>query len=160
MCGCLPSTPHWRPRRQPRHVPWPVIEPATLWFTGQHSIHWATPARDKIGSLMMKPLVLGLSPPSLLSMPLLHPAYIQLDCNFLGNQAGVLFIFTISHSFHHPYPSSLPIISHRREFSECMISKDSVPVISGKSLSTSLLIPIEHIFLNSEPAIPHWKYYF
>ena len=30
---------------QPRHVPWLRIEPATLWFTGQCSIHWATPSR-------------------------------------------------------------------------------------------------------------------
>ena len=28
-----------------RHVPWLGIEPATLWITGWHSIHWATPAR-------------------------------------------------------------------------------------------------------------------
>ena len=33
------------PGPQPRHVPWLGIEPATLWFTGQHSVHWATPAR-------------------------------------------------------------------------------------------------------------------
>ena len=26
-------------------VPWQGIKPATLWFTGQHSIHWATPVR-------------------------------------------------------------------------------------------------------------------
>ena len=30
---------------QPGHVPWLGIKPVTLWFTGQHSIHWATPAR-------------------------------------------------------------------------------------------------------------------
>ena len=24
---------------------WLGVKPATLWFTGQHSIHWATPAR-------------------------------------------------------------------------------------------------------------------
>ena len=39
--------PNWGPGSQPRHVPWLGIEPATLWFTGQHSIHWATPARAK-----------------------------------------------------------------------------------------------------------------
>ena len=32
----------------PRHVPWSGIEPRTVWFTGQHSIHWATPARPVI----------------------------------------------------------------------------------------------------------------
>ena len=30
---------------QPRHVPWLGIKLATLWLAGQHSIHWATPAR-------------------------------------------------------------------------------------------------------------------
>ena len=29
----------------PRHVPWPAVEPATLWFVGWCSIHWATPAK-------------------------------------------------------------------------------------------------------------------
>ena len=28
-----------------RHVPWLGIKPATLWFSGRCSIHWATPAR-------------------------------------------------------------------------------------------------------------------
>ena len=45
MCGCLLCTSNWRPGPQPRHVPWSVIEPVILWFTGWHSIHWATPAR-------------------------------------------------------------------------------------------------------------------
>ena len=45
MCGCLSYTPYWGPGPQPRHVPWLGIELATLWFTGPHSIHWATPAR-------------------------------------------------------------------------------------------------------------------
>ena len=45
MCDCLPHTPHWGPSLQPRHVPWPGIKPATLWFAGRHSVHWATPAR-------------------------------------------------------------------------------------------------------------------
>ena len=39
------------PSLQPRHVPWLGIEPATLWYTGQHSIHWATPARAAINVL-------------------------------------------------------------------------------------------------------------
>ena len=30
---------------QPRHVPWLGIELVTLWFAGQHLIHWATPAK-------------------------------------------------------------------------------------------------------------------
>ena len=44
MCGCLSHTPNWAPGLQPRHVPWLGIKPATLWFTGQRPIHWATPA--------------------------------------------------------------------------------------------------------------------
>ena len=48
MCGYLLYAPHWGPGLQPRHVPWLGIEPATLCFAGQHSIHWATPARAGI----------------------------------------------------------------------------------------------------------------
>ena len=51
MCGCLFRAPHWGPGPQPRHVPWLGIEPATLWFTGQHSVHWATSARAMINIL-------------------------------------------------------------------------------------------------------------
>ena len=40
---------HWGPGLQPRHVPWPGIRPVTLCFIGWHSIHWATPARAKVG---------------------------------------------------------------------------------------------------------------
>ena len=45
MCGCLSHTPHWGPGPHPRQVPWPGNEPATLWFEGRRSSHWATPAR-------------------------------------------------------------------------------------------------------------------
>ena len=45
MCGCLSHTLNYGLGPQPRHVPWLGIEPVTLWFTGWHSIHWATPAR-------------------------------------------------------------------------------------------------------------------
>ena len=45
VCGCLSHAPYWGPGLQPRHVPWPEIEVVTLWITGLHSIHWATPAR-------------------------------------------------------------------------------------------------------------------
>ena len=44
MCGCPSHTPNWGPGLQPRHVPWLGMQPATVWFTGQPSIHWATPA--------------------------------------------------------------------------------------------------------------------
>ena len=33
------------PATQACDVPWLGIELVTLWFAGQHSIHWATPAR-------------------------------------------------------------------------------------------------------------------
>ena len=45
MCCCLSNTPYWGPVPQPKHVPWLGIKLVTLWFTGQHSIQWATPAR-------------------------------------------------------------------------------------------------------------------
>ena len=45
MCGCFSCTPYWGPGLKPRHVPWLGIKPATLWFAGQHSIHWVTSAR-------------------------------------------------------------------------------------------------------------------
>ena len=48
VCGCLSRAPYWGPGLKPRHVPWLGIEPATLWFTGRRSIHWATPARAKV----------------------------------------------------------------------------------------------------------------
>ena len=37
--------PYWGRVLQPKHVPWLGIELVTLWFTGQHLIHRATPAR-------------------------------------------------------------------------------------------------------------------
>ena len=40
MCGCLSCTPNWGHGPQPRHVPWLGIEPVTLWFLGQRSVHW------------------------------------------------------------------------------------------------------------------------
>ena len=44
-CACLSLAPYWGPGPHPRHVPWLGMELAMLWFTGQHSIQWATPAR-------------------------------------------------------------------------------------------------------------------
>ena len=46
MCGSLSHTSYQGPGLQPRHMPWLGIELETFWFTGQHSIHWATPLRD------------------------------------------------------------------------------------------------------------------
>ena len=45
MCGCLSRSPCWGPGPHPRHMAWLGIKPVTLWFAGQHSVHWATPTR-------------------------------------------------------------------------------------------------------------------
>ena len=45
VCGSFSLTPHWGPGPQSRHVLRLGIEPAILWFRGQHSVHWAIPAR-------------------------------------------------------------------------------------------------------------------
>ena len=45
VCGWPSCVPHQGPGPQPRHVSWLGIEPATFWFAGPCSIHWATPAR-------------------------------------------------------------------------------------------------------------------
>ena len=60
----LPLThPNWGPGLQPRHMPWLGIYPANLWFTGWHSIHWATSARTKVGMLIsLKVLDEGCTP--------------------------------------------------------------------------------------------------
>ena len=47
LVGCVSCAPNQGPGPQPRHVPWLGIKPATFWFTGQRSIHWATRARAK-----------------------------------------------------------------------------------------------------------------
>ena len=52
VCGSLSHAPHWGPGPQPSHVPQLGIEPVTLWFSGLHSNHWATPA--SAGSLFLK----------------------------------------------------------------------------------------------------------
>ena len=46
MCGCLSRAPLRGPDPQPRHVPWLGIELVAFWFSGRHSVHWATWARD------------------------------------------------------------------------------------------------------------------
>ena len=55
MYDCLSCAPCWGPGLQPRHVPWPGIEPVTLWFAGQHSILWATPAWAHISIFRLVP---------------------------------------------------------------------------------------------------------
>ena len=60
--GCLPHTPNQGVGRQPGHVPWPGIKPATFWVTGQHSVHWATPARAKYSNFERKRHIINLEP--------------------------------------------------------------------------------------------------
>ena len=48
MWGCLSCAPNWGPGPKPRHVPWLGIELVTVWYVGQHSIHWASPAQAMI----------------------------------------------------------------------------------------------------------------
>ena len=47
-------TPNWGTGPEPRHVPWLGIKLVTFWFTDQHSIHWATPARTERAHLKFK----------------------------------------------------------------------------------------------------------
>ena len=37
--GCLSHAPNWGPSLQPRHAPWPGMEPATFQFTGRCPNH-------------------------------------------------------------------------------------------------------------------------
>ena len=48
MCSCLSCAPYWGPGPQSRHVPCLIIELATLWFAGRHSIHWAAGGRAEL----------------------------------------------------------------------------------------------------------------
>ena len=59
VCGCLSHAPNWGPGPQPRRVPWLGIEPATLWFPGKHSLHWAVPARARC-IIIFYPIVNGI----------------------------------------------------------------------------------------------------
>ena len=40
-----PARPPAGTGSKPRHIPWLGSKLVTLWFAGQHSVHWATPAR-------------------------------------------------------------------------------------------------------------------
>ena len=60
--NCLLHAPNWGPGSQPRYMPWLGITVATLWFTGQHSIHWATQASCRFTSwLLLSGLGQGIS---------------------------------------------------------------------------------------------------
>ena len=53
LISCLSHTPNWGPGPQPRLVPSLGIKPATFWFAGRCSVHWATPARAPISFLFL-----------------------------------------------------------------------------------------------------------
>ena len=59
MCDCLLHTPNWEPGLQ-LVCPRLGIKPATLWFTGQHSVPLATPARAQCMSFEIIPFPLHL----------------------------------------------------------------------------------------------------
>ena len=52
VCGCFSHASDWGPGPQPRHVLWPGIEPASLWFAVWCWIHWATLAWALINFLI------------------------------------------------------------------------------------------------------------
>ena len=59
---CVSHAPNQGPGPQPRHVPWLGMKPATLWFPGWHSVHWATPASTD-SLLLINSSTLGKSRP-------------------------------------------------------------------------------------------------
>ena len=114
MCGCLSCTPHWAPGPQPRHVPWMGIKLVTLWFTGWHSVHWATPARPLFSFLnfiffvdttdipIYPPLPTS-TQPSLL--PSLWPSPHHCPCPWVMHVSSLANPFT----FFHPVPLFLHV---------------------------------------------------
>ena len=60
VCRCFSHVLYWRPGPQTRHVPSLGIELVALWFAGQHSNHWATPARAYYFSLSERGLRPGI----------------------------------------------------------------------------------------------------
>ena len=77
--GCFSHSLSWGPGPQPRHVPWQGIKPATFWFAGRHSIHWATPARASlIFRIQIIPfwffLLFSMTIPSYFLLPTFFPA--------------------------------------------------------------------------------------
>ena len=99
MCACLSCAPKWGPGLQPRHVPWLRIELVTLWFTGWHSIHWATPARAKKGLLKDWKTVFCFLFSEKLTIPKLNAK------NLIENRSGnkPMFSDTVQGSFHYTY---------------------------------------------------------
>ena len=102
MCGFLLIAPYWGPGPQPRQVPWLGIKWVTLWFTGQHSIHWAPPARaDSLCIFNLWHFTYDVSRCGPLCIPLVCETLCFLDLHvyFLHLIRGVLLFFKSISSF-------------------------------------------------------------
>ena len=55
--GCLPYTPWQGVNLQPRHVSWPVIEPATFWFAVWYPANKTTQARALLTLFFFKDFI-------------------------------------------------------------------------------------------------------
>ena len=102
MCGCLSCTPYWGPGLESRHVPWLGIKWATLWFAGQRSIPWATPARAVLPFLTDPRRVVNFSAHSAFYLLLESNANFQLLKCRTGNWKSWLEPLINIHSVHAP----------------------------------------------------------
>ena len=87
MCGCLLHVPYWGPGLKLRYMPWLEIKPATLWFTGQWSVHWATPARAIHDNLIQWPI-----------SPNWHHRYLSLYLSYIVLKDVHLLTWVLKHS--------------------------------------------------------------
>ena len=73
---------------QPRRMPWLGLEPATLWFPGWHSIHWATSARTSL-TLLIRP----------------HPIWHILFTTYilLSHKSHIVIRYTSHHTIQDPF---------------------------------------------------------
>ena len=87
MCGCrgcLLSAPYWGPGLQLRHVPWLGIKLVTFWFTGWHSIHWATPARAECHFLNPRLIHRKIGPGRVPQLERMSARYLKVAGSILG----------------------------------------------------------------------------
>ena len=114
MSGCFLRSLCWGPGCQSRHEPSQGIQSATLWFTGQCSNHWATPARKKcfffyyIQELIQISSALCTSILYLFQGPAQALQCIQLYCPF-----SLLLFLSVFQSLH--------IFLHLRIFETCFV---------------------------------------
>ena len=109
MCGCFSHALHWGPGLQPRHAPWPGIEPWTPCFAGWHSIHWTTLARAPCSSYVL--WLWEYCPEPFMSHENLSFALAQSLCR----RQGTLVLFSPpTSSWFHPFSLVLTIAKWRR----------------------------------------------